>query len=96
MARSIRWTNRALGRLDEIANYIAQDNPERAKTFVTELRDRITVLQSHPLGTAGRVFGTKELVLHKHYLAVYRIKNDEVQILTLLHTAQKSASHIEK
>lgn len=89
MARSIRWTNRALGRLDEIADYIAQDSPERAKTFVTELHDKINVLKSHPLGTAGRVFGTKELVLHKHYIAVYRIKNDEVQILTLLHTAQK-------
>ncbi|MDD4963995.1 MAG: type II toxin-antitoxin system RelE/ParE family toxin [Gallionella sp.] len=89
MAHSIRWTNRALGRLDEIADYIAQDSPERAKTFVTELRDRINVLQSHHLGTAGRVFGTKELVLHKHYIVVYRIKNDEVQILTLLHTAQK-------
>jgi toxin ParE1/3/4 len=88
MERNLRWTNRALGRLDEIASYIAKDNPTRAKTFVTELRDKVDILRSHQLGKAGRVFGTKELVLHQNYLAVYRVKDDEVQIITILHTAQ--------
>ena len=88
MERNIRWTNRALGRLDEIAAYIAKDNPTRATTFVTELRKKVDILKSHQLGKAGRVFGTKELVLHPNYLAVYRVKDDEVQIITILHTAQ--------
>lgn len=89
MVRRLRWTYRALSRLDEIAAYIAQDNPARATTFVRELREKINVLREHQLGRVGRVYGTKELVLHKHYLAVYRIKDDEVHILTILHTAQK-------
>lgn len=88
MERNLRWTNRALGRLDEIAAYIAKDNPTRATTFVTELRKKVDILKSHQLGKAGRVFGTKELVLHPNYLAVYRVKDDEVQIITILHTAQ--------
>ena len=88
MERNLRWTNRALGRLDEIASYIATDNPTRAKSFVTELRDKVDILRSHQLGKAGRVFGTKELVLHQNYLAVYRVKDDKVQIITILHTAQ--------
>jgi addiction module RelE/StbE family toxin len=88
MERNLRWTNRALGRLDEIATYIAKDNPTRATTFVTELRKKVEILKSHQLGKAGRVFGTKELVLHPNYLAVYRVKDDEVQIITILHTAQ--------
>jgi toxin ParE1/3/4 len=88
MERNLRWTNRALGRLDEIAAYIAKDNPTRATTFVTELRKKVEILKWHQLGKAGRVFGTKELVLHPNYLAVYRVKDDEVQIITILHTAQ--------
>lgn len=89
MVRRLRWTRRALRRLDEIAAFIAQDNPPRATSFVFELRDKMNLLREHPLGRPGRVFGTKEMVLHKHYVAVYRVKDDEVQILTVLHTAQK-------
>ena len=71
MVRKVRWTHRALGRLDEIADYIAKDNPERAKTFVIELRDKVKILH-----------------LHKNYVAVCRIKDEEVHILTVLHSAQ--------
>lgn len=88
MTRNLRWTNRAIARLDEIASHIAKDNPTRATTFVKELREKLTILRSHQLGKAGRVFGTKELVLHKNYLAVYRVKDGEVQILTILHASQ--------
>lgn len=89
MARELRWTNRALGKLDEIATYIAQDNPARAKTFVQQLRQKIDILKTHQVGTAGRVYGTKELVPHPNYVAVYRVKDGEVQIITLLHAAQR-------
>ena len=89
MVRKLRWTRRALGRLDEIAAYIAKDSPTRATSFVRELREKVNILQEHQLGKPGRVYGTKELVLHMHDVAVYGIKDDEVQILTVLHTAQK-------
>ena len=89
MARELRWTNRALGKLDEIATYIAQDNPARAKTFAQQLRQKVDIFKTHQVGTAGRVYGTKELVLHPNYVAVYRVKDGEVQIITLLHAAQR-------
>ncbi len=89
MVRKLRWTRRALCRLEEITTFIAQDNPTRATTFVRELRDKVTHLAEHQLGKPGRVYGTRELVLHRHYVVVYRVREDEVHILTLLHTAQK-------
>lgn len=89
MARRLRWTRQALARLDSIAAYIARDNPARATSFVRELRDKTNILREHLPGRPGRVYGTRELVLHKHYIAVYRVQGDEVHILTLFHTAQK-------
>lgn len=89
MVRKLRWTSRALGRLDEIAAYIAKDNPPRAQSFVSELRQKLEILKTQQPGTPGRVYGTKELVLHPNYVAVYRVKGDEVQIITLLHAAQR-------
>ena len=87
---ALRWTRAALGSVDEIAEFIAKDNPNRATSFVLELKDAVTRLQVHPgMGRAGRVPGTRELVLHKNYIAIYRVRGDDVEILRLLHAARK-------
>ena len=87
---ALRWTRTALGSVDEIAEFIAKDNPSRATSFVLELKDAVTRLQVHPgMGRAGRVPGTRELVLHKNYIAIYRVRGDDVEILRLLHAARK-------
>lgn len=63
---ALRWTRTALRSVDEIAGFIAKDNPSRASSFVLQLKDAVTHLQAHPgMGRAGRVPGTRELVLHK-------------------------------
>lgn len=86
---SIKWTKAALSSADEIAGYIAKDNPARANSFVIELMDAVTILSLHPgMGRAGRVPGTRELVLHKNYIAIYRVRGDDVEILRLHHTAR--------
>ena len=89
MALKLRWSKRALGRLDTITAYIAKDNPTRAESFAKELRKKVAILKSHQLGTAWQVFGTKQYVLHPNYIAIYRVVRDEVQILTILHAAQE-------
>jgi len=86
---SIKWTRTALASVDEIARFIAKDSPTRATRFVLELRDAATKLQAHPgMGRAGRVPGTRELVLHRNYIAVYRVRGDDVEILRLHHSAR--------
>ena len=89
MVLNLRCTNRALRRLDTIAAYIAKDSPTRAKTFTQELRKKVDILKSQQIGTAWKVFETKQYVLHPNYIAIYTVKGSEVQILTILHLAQE-------
>ena len=85
----IKWTRAALASVDDIAGFIAKDNPNRATSFVLELQAAVTKLQAHPgMGRAGRVPGTRELVLHKNYIAIYRVRGDDVEILRLHHAAR--------
>ena len=86
----IKWTRAALASVDEIAGFIAKDNQARATSFVLELQAAVAKLQAHPgMGRAGRVPGTRELVLHKNYIAIYRVRGDNVEILRLHHAARK-------
>ena len=85
----IKWTKTALRTIDDIAEHIGKDNPVRAVTFVRELQDSVTKLQAHPgMGRAGRVPGTRELVLHRNYIAIYRVRGNSVEILRLHHAAR--------
>ena len=89
MALELRWTNRALGRLDAIAAYIAKDSPTRAKIFTQELRKKVEILKLQQIGTAWKIFGTRQYVLQPNYIAIYKVKGNEIQILTILHSAQE-------
>lgn len=87
---ALRWTKTALCTVDEIAEFIAKDNPNRATRFVLELKEAVNKLQVHPgMGRAGRVPGTRELILHENYIAIYRVRGDAVGILRLQHVARK-------
>lgn len=88
-AATLRWTRTALRSVDEIAACIAQDNPARATSFAIELKQTTERLRSFPgMGRAGRVPGTRELVLHKNYIAIYRVKGEAVEILRIHHVAR--------
>ncbi len=85
----LRWTRKALENLDQIAAYIAQDNPSRANSFVGEIKEKTELLLAFPaLGRPGRVPGTRELVVHENYVVPYRVKADTVQIIRIQHVAR--------
>lgn len=87
----IVWLKKALQNLDDIAEYIAQDNPQAASQVVSLIITQINQLATQPaIGRPGRVVGTRELVITgSHYLVPYRIKNNQVQILRVFHTSQQ-------
>jgi len=85
----IRWTRKALENLDQIATYIAQDNPTRANSFIGEIKEKTELLTLFPsLGRPGRVPGTRELVVHENYVVPYRVKGGTVQIIRVHHAAR--------
>jgi addiction module RelE/StbE family toxin len=91
----IEWRTMALDDLCAIVNYIAKENPPRARSFGKELRDKTRPLAQHPqLGRSGRPGlpeWLRELVVHPHYIVFYRVLDEArtVQILRVKHTAQQ-------
>ena len=88
----LRWTRRAERDLDEIASYIGQDSPAAAARVILELIDHVEAdLTKRPaIGRAGRVLGTRELVIvGLPYIVPYRVREMDVEILRMLHTSRR-------
>ncbi|WP_457795755.1 type II toxin-antitoxin system RelE/ParE family toxin [Methylocystis sp. S23] len=89
--RAVRWTRRALRRLEQIGEYISKDNPQAASRVAARITSAGAALADYPeMGRTGRVKGTRELPLvDLPYIVAYRVKKSDVEILTIIHTAQK-------
>lgn len=87
----VRWLRKALRNLESVHNYISQDNPEAARNMVKKIQTGVSQLAQFPLmGRFGRVEGTRELVIaNSPYVVVYRLKDDVVEILRVLHSARR-------
>ena len=87
----IVWTEPALQDLREIFEYISEEKPNAARALLVEIKERVITLQDNPqLGRVGRVDGTRELVLTgTQYILPYRVKDRQIQILAVFHTARK-------
>ncbi|ADP11512.1 type II toxin-antitoxin system mRNA interferase toxin, RelE/StbE family [Erwinia amylovora] len=84
------WTEPARDDRRSIREYIAQDNPVAAVEMDEQLSSRANQLTEQPnIGRAGRVAGTRELVVHRHYIVIYDVVAEEVQILRVLHTSRR-------
>lgn len=85
----IVWRTRALADISRITRYIAADNPIAAACVARELLlagDSLVAFPRH--GRPGRQAGTRELVVIRPYIIVYRIEEDTVTILRVWHGTQ--------
>lgn len=87
----IVWSEPARQDLREIFDYIANENPNAARRLFGEIKEQALILIGNPqIGRAGRVEGTRELVLSgTNYILPYRVKDQQVQILAVFHGARK-------
>ena len=77
--------------LEEIGDYIAADNPDRARSFVCELRARCAALSEAPRAYPLREEFGKDvrLLVHRRYLILYRVLSDTVYVERVWHGARK-------
>ncbi len=91
MPRRIDYAARYFRRLDDIRERIAEDNPRAATRIIERIRAAVERLREFPaVGRPGRAAGTRELVISgTSYIVPYRVTEDQIQILGLMHSAQR-------
>ena len=94
----IKWVRLALNDLDEAVEFIAQDNPKAASRILKRIWDAVQMLTDQPdASRAGRVPGTRELVVSgTPFIIPYRVVENTVQILRVLHGKRKWPQHFSR
>lgn len=89
------WLTRATHSLDAILAHIAEDNPAAAKRLAVAILEQVELLATQPhMGRAGRVLGTRELVVHENYILPYRLHQKRIEILAVQHAKQRWPSRL--
>ncbi len=93
MAYKVRYTPRALGDLDGIFEYIAEQNPRAARAVKARIRERIESLARFPAsGPESATPGLRMLVVGRYpYLVFYEIDEAKkhVAIVHIRHASRE-------
>ncbi len=87
----IRWTEEAAAWLEDIYEYIAQDDPVAAATVAEGIYDKVQILAEFP--EIGYVYRTERegnirVLLYGHYRIAYLVRaNKDVEVLGVFHGA---------
>lgn len=87
----IRWLRKALRNLEQIYEFIAENNVEAASRTILEIQTTIEQLETFPQsGRIGRVANTRELIVtDTPYIVIYRVRGKTVEIIRVLHSSLK-------
>jgi len=87
----LRWSPLAIDRVSEIARYIARDNPDAARKWVVSIFQICERLEHSP--QSGRIVPEIRQddfreIIHGNYRIIYRVKRENIFILTVRHGKQ--------
>ena len=86
------FTDQAISDLEEIEDYISQDNPQAARRLLQRLREACFILVEQPyMGRSRPEFGAGHrsfVARGTRYIVIYRPVDDGVQILHVLQGSQ--------
>lgn len=88
--RQLLFSAHARDDLQQIAKYIARDNPGRARSFVGELRTQCSRLITQPMLGISRDDYAKgvRMITHGRYLIFYSLIANDIYIERVLHSAR--------
>jgi toxin ParE1/3/4 len=94
----IEWTETAQSHLLLLDNYLFERSPAGADRIVDRILEIVGSLDRFPLtGRPGRVAGTREMVVPStSYIVAYRIHNEAVHVLAIMHGAQRWPGFFDK
>lgn len=86
----MRYTRRALRHLDSTLAWISHERPTAALEQTQRIEHAVDLIGQFPqMGHTGVSTGTWEFVVPgTPFIVVYRISNDEIQILSIVHGAR--------
>ena len=86
-----KYTKLAIQDVLQAYSYIAQNNPQNAKSVMERIEKGINTLCMYPhLGRPGRLEGTRELVITRTpFIVVYRPHKSDLWVLSVLHASKK-------
>jgi toxin ParE1/3/4 len=87
----IKWTQQATRQLDQAHDYITlSNNKEVAAGITLQIVNGVQQLAAFPMsGRAGRVPGTRELVIsNTPFIVAYAIDKADIVVLAIYHSAQ--------
>jgi addiction module RelE/StbE family toxin len=86
----VRWTSGAAVHFERLVERIRAENPAAAHRTARTIYQAVELLEIFPMrGRAGRVTGTRELVIPGlPYIVVYTIAKGTVHVLRIRHGAQ--------
>jgi len=76
--------------LEEIGDYIAQDNPHRAVTFIDEIRARFEEISRMPFAYVARPEIDRDVraCVHGNYVIFFYVIDETIEIARVLHGAR--------
>lgn len=88
----VNWTEVAVGHLQYIHDYIARDSKQNARRFVDRISRKSQAIGHWPeSGSVVLEFASPKIreVFEKSYRVIYRIHDDRIDILAVIHGARK-------
>lgn len=87
----VRYLDQAVRDLIRIEAYLREHSPRGAARVGARIRKRANDLSQFPdQGTPSRRHGLRQLYVTKTpYILIYRVRDDEVHIITIVHASQR-------